>query len=241
VVLRNSVTFNQSSACTSGRGVVLRGAQAQLKNNGIIGPTCNGASSTGVEIIAASRSGDGITPEPLLHSNSILSHAWFGSTPAVPAVQAGVRLSPPSGPSIGLGTRVGTFTNNIIQAGPGGMRTIAFEEANAGYDPRFLNRNDFLISGVDGGTLYLDENVTPLSTAAAINALIDTTPIANVSLVPQFSSIQFNFPHLTNASPLRGLGPGPTIDGGAPNDDWDGQARPNPAGSTMDIGADEVP
>ncbi len=240
-VTRNSVTFNQSASCSIGRGVILQGSASTLVNNGIIGPTCSGASSIGVEVIAAARA-DMLTPAPTLTSNSILSHAWFGSTPAVPAFQAGVRLSPPSGPVIGLGSiKLGTYTSNIIQAGPGGARAFAFEEGSTSVDPSVLNRNDFLISGAgpDGGVLYLDENASMYTNAAQINAMVDVTATANVSLNPAFTSVQFSFPHITpGTSPVRGIGPAPAT--GIPTDDWDGQQRPQGSGGGIDIGADEV-
>ncbi|MBL8957674.1 MAG: hypothetical protein JNK82_43265, partial [Myxococcaceae bacterium] len=238
MVQRNSIGPGETSGCQQGRGVVLEGSRATLQNNAIIGPTCSTGTSVGVEIVAASRSGDGSFPSPVLHSNSILSHAWFGAAPAVPQNQSGVRLSLGMGPIIVPGPQLGAFTNNVFQAGPGGTRTFAFEESSSALDPVSLANNDFFVSGApDGGPLYLDEGTTPLTTVAQINALTGAT--ANVSLSPGFTSIQFSFPHISGTSLLRGLGPG-LLGSSGPTDDWDGQQRPNPTGSNMDIGADEV-
>jgi hypothetical protein len=241
-IQRNSFVGSPSSACTSGHGVVLEGSSSQFINNAVIGPTCANNTSIGVEVVAQIRTGDLSVPSPTLHSNSILSHAWFGSAPAIPTNQTGIRLSIAPGMVVALGMHSGTFINNIIRAGPSGTRMFAFEETSAALDPSTLTDNDFYITspGLDGGPpLYLDEGLVTFTSPLAIDAQLGVTASGSVNLAPSFTSVQNSFPVISATSPVRGLGPPASLT--APTDDLYGDPRPNPADAGMDIGAYEVP
>ncbi len=114
--------------------------------------------------------------------------------------------------------------------------SYVFEESSAKIAPLILDTNDFVISG--GAVMlnppyFLSGGSTPLTTMAAVNMI--TGAMGNVTLAPSF--ISNDMPHISNTSAVKGQG---TANGPGPTDDYDGQARPMPAGSNPDIGADEV-
>ncbi|MBK7863873.1 MAG: hypothetical protein IPJ65_35755 [Archangiaceae bacterium] len=239
VVSRNAFIGGANGPCTLGTGALLLGSSGTYTNNAIVGPSCTqqgGGTSIGVDVVDGLRS-DGSHPSPLLNSNTVLAYA-SGNTPPT---QVGLRLEPGGGVISVNSTPVGSYLNNIFQAGPGGGGTkmVAFEETSRSIDPKELTSNDFhVVGGGTSATLYQDEGSAALITAAQINALTDCASSANVSVDPQFTPGAF--PHLSATSALLGAGPLITT-ANTPSDDFDGlNTRPQPVTSLrIDIGADE--
>ncbi|MHB8872103.1 MAG: MopE-related protein [Myxococcaceae bacterium] len=214
-------------------GVALRGSDATLRNNLVMGGPCDYA--VAMHVMNEVRTGDGSYPSPEVHSNTLVAGPLAVSISGVSAV--GVVLETTAVSALPL--KKGTFRNNIIVGGPHPVRA-AFVERDVSSDPVELSNNLFWVIGGGGinPPLYLNENQPPpLGTAGAINALADTLSNANLSADPQFVNPAAQNYHIGGTSPARGMGT--TV--GMPTNDLDNQVRPQPAASNPDIGADEVP
>jgi hypothetical protein len=128
------------------------------------------------------------------------------------------------------GALKGIFRNNIIRSGQCTTTRNDFEEANAGADPRLFEHND-LDPYNTPSALYVDEGTTALNTAAAVDALTQTTANGTISKDPLYANYPTDL-HLDAGSPCADAGT-PT---GAPLLDMDLQPRDQ----SPDIGADEL-
>jgi hypothetical protein len=227
VVLNNAATVvsrNQISAgcAATGIGLLSRNAYPRVENNVINGTVCNGiavgpapVNSFGVQVLVGTNAN-----EIDLHSNTILANGARGGMCTSRGIAFDVvSMGVPSGPR-------GQVRNNIVHAG---ICPTAYgvHEFNVIADPRIFTNND--VVHPDGGTLYKDENATDLTTAAAINGLMDITASGNLAADPAFDGGV----HLSAGSVCRNAGSAI----GAPLVDLDGDARPQE--SLPDIGADE--
>lgn len=168
----------------------------------------------------------GGSPEPDVHSNSIDAGLGVGSCTS----RAVGILVPPGGT---VPPR-GVYRNNVLRATNGctGGR-FGLWESNASADPRVVQNNDFFDAP---SGLYFDEGTTARNSAVAIDGMTDISVGGSVVGDPMYVFWPSDV-HLSSAavSPCRRAGT--TI--GAPATDFDGQARPAPAGTNPDIGADE--
>ncbi len=212
-------------------GVRLDNAAARLENNRIFGYTAsdcqcgagsagNPAASYGVRMFI-----EGGVYESDVHSNDIdAGGPPQGAMNVCQGRAVAVDLDP-GGP---MGQQ-GIFRNNIFRAGSCMTSRVSFFEAIAGADPRVLENNDFDPAGPPTA-LYFDENMNMLGTIAEVNALLDLTVAANISMDPQFQSYPMDV-HLKGGSPCVDAG----TPVGAPAFDMDGKLRD----AMPDIGADE--
>jgi hypothetical protein len=228
VVNRNYIV----GACGNTRnvGADLRSSWARLTNNVIRAGTCAAGGAAGGNFYGVRQVSEGASPpEPDVNSNSIDSGTFtFGSctAQAVGIVVPATVVLPP----------IGIYRNNILRVPTGCGTRYGLSEANAGADPRVVENNDFFVEGGGVQTLYWDEGTTAITMPGSIDALTDMTASGSFSSDPLY----LNWPndmHIASTSPCRGVGT-PT---GAPTDDFDGQTRPQPAGTNPDVGADEVP
>ena len=125
---------------------------------------------------------------------------------------------------------MGIFRNNIIRAGRCTASHDGLEETAASTDPRIFENNDLDPYGTPTA-LYRDEGATALTTAGAVNALLDMTVAGVISADALYSSYPTDL-HLQATSPCLGVG----TPAGAPAFDMDGDPRDTAA---PDIGADE--
>ncbi len=209
-------------------GVTSVDSYARIQNNRIFGwllADCNGGQagnlsfSTGVHSTTASS-----LNELDVHSNDI--DGAGSNNNAFSCTSRGVDLDvgnmPPAGGK-------GIFRNNIIRGGVCNMRREGVREALVGADPRLFEHND-LDPFMAPQALYLDEGMTALTTAAAVDALKDMTVNGTLSADCLF----VNYPtdlHISATSMCKGGGTAT----GAPAKDMDGQPR----AATPAIGADE--
>jgi hypothetical protein len=126
---------------------------------------------------------------------------------------------------------VGIFRNNILRGGQCTTARYGFRELVAAADPRIVQHNDF-DPALAPTALYFDEAATALTTAAAVNALTDTSTWGSIDFNPQFVSYPTDL-HLQAGSPCDGAGSAE----GAPTLDMDGDVRD---GTNPDIGPDEI-
>jgi hypothetical protein len=131
--------------------------------------------------------------------------------------------TPPTAPS-------GVFRNNIMRGGVCNTARSVFSELAQAADPRIFENNDLDPTG-SPTQLYLDQGNMPLTSAAAVNALIDMTSLKNISADPMFVAYPADV-HLQAGSPCIGVG----TSNGEPSLDMDGDKR-DP--TTPDIGPDE--
>ena len=156
--------------------------------------------------------------------------------------------------SVGAGTALVTIENNVIVSHSQFADSMSAQSLEAGSTVRF--NTFFNASGVtDGGrALRCDATVAVSSNIFAWNSTQSPTCLTTHSLFDQFTSqlgegnssaaVGTFFAdastldlHLSAASPARGGG-----EAGLPvTTDFDGSARPNPAGSAPDVGAFEAP
>ncbi len=207
-------------------GVHADGSAARIQNNAIFGYTGNDCGvgggqpplqSVGLQVLAAAGAS-----EIDVHSNDLDG----AGTPAActgRALELDVSASPPASGS-------GVYRNNILRAGVCGTARYGLIEAVAGADPRVFENNDLDPTGMPTA-LYFDELVTPITTAAQVNALADMTVSGVISADPLYTAYPGDL-HLTAGSPCVGAGTAV----GAPAKDFEGDPR-DPA--TPDIGADE--
>jgi hypothetical protein len=239
-VFRNRIGFGGNGTfCPAGAsvtGVEVVGSASSVVNNFIEGGPCFNA--VGVRHTLTRRSGDNSVPSPSFHSNTIVASPP-SSAIALNGTSVGVQLSPTPGGTSAL--QAGTWRNNIIYAGPAtGMSAtlFAFQETSTGADPAELSNNLFFVDTPSlNSPLYRNEGLTTLTTAAAINGLMDTTAASNLSADPAFLNLAVGNLHIGGMSPARQAG----TPAGAPTADIDGDARPTPAATAPDVGADEVP
>lgn len=211
-------------------GAYAEDAFARLENNRIFGYTAQDCSAGGNQPAVTKSYGLQVftalgTNELDVHSNLIDGTGTSSGNGNCSSwgVALGV-TTPPALPS-------GLFRNNIFRAGICQGTRSAFAELAAAADPRIFEHNDFDPAS-NPTQLYLDENSSALTTAAAVNALIDMTTFGNISADPSF----VNYPtdvHLKAGSACIAAG----TSNGAPSIDMDGAAR-DPA--TPDIGPDEL-
>jgi hypothetical protein len=238
-VFRNRIGYGgNGTICPMGASVVgisAVGTAASVTNNFILGGGC--FTAVGVDHTLLLRA-DNSVPSPTFHSNTIVA-SLPTANPGINGTSVGVQVNAPVGSTVGL--QAGVWRNNIVYAGPvvGNSATLfAFRETSTGADPTELSNNLFFTAGaLSNPPLYQNEGTTTLTTPGAINGLMDCTSASNVSGDPQFVNVAVGDLHITSASPARGAGTA----NGAPAQDIDGQNRPNPLGSSPDIGADEVP
>jgi hypothetical protein len=230
-VFRNQLSLGRGgpSFCTNSTNVVglgLTGASGLYTSNFISAAACP-QSNIGVLHTVTARSGG--TPSPTLHSNTIVASPASSSLPNV-SIGVLIRASPGGA---GL-TQGGAWRSNIVQAGPvaGSGTAYAFREESPFADPLELTNN--LLYVVGRTVVYLDENVTPKSTALEVNSIPGLTTSANLVGDPLFTPAGF---FILTGSPAKQSGPlsGPN------NQDYQGEARPQPAATAWDIGADEIP
>lgn len=239
-VFRNRIGFGgNGTSCPAGAsvtGIEVVGSAASVVNNFIEGGPCFDA--IGIKQTLTRRAGDNSVPSPTFHSNTIVASPPSSSiTPNGTSV--GVQLNATPGGLSNL--QAGTWRNNIIYAGPAaGMSAtlFGFQETSTAADPAELSNNLFFVDTPSlNPPLYRNEGSSTLTAAAAINALMDTTAANNLSADPAFVNLAIGNLHIGSMSPARGAGTAT----GAPPADIDGDARPNPAATAPDIGADEVP
>ncbi|MEW5855674.1 MAG: choice-of-anchor Q domain-containing protein, partial [Myxococcota bacterium] len=238
-VFRNRIGYGGNGtfcpAGASATGISVVGSAASVTNNFVLGGPC--FASVGVDHTLLRRA-DNSVPSPTFHSNTIVA-STPSTSPAINGTSVAVQVNAPPGGLGGL--QAGVWRNNIFHAGPvAGMSAtlFAFRETSTGADPTELSNNLFHVDGVlMSPPLYRNEGTSTLTTPGAINGLTDCTSASNVAGSPLFLNLALGDLHLTAASPARGAG----TTNGAPTQDIDGQNRPNPSGSSPDIGADEVP
>ena len=133
--------------------------------------------------------------------------------------------------------------NSILTVLADGACTYAASTAsNVAEDPSFVAEYS---NGSPGQTIVINETTTGLATAAALDEggnFIDVRfgPLTLTNAVateecPVVGSCLLGDYHLLNGSPAEGRG----ATGTGVTTDVDGQARPNPAGTNPDAGADE--
>lgn len=234
---RNRLGFAGNGAgCPLGASVVgleLTGSASAVVNNLIVGGPC--AQAVGVSQTLVRRS-DNSVPSALLQHNTIVATS---GAPALNSSSVGVRVRGAQGS--GTNVQGGVWRSNIIVAGPPGATTTptlaAFLEEGNSADPSELRNNlFFVVTASLNPPLYRDEGSSTLTSGGAINQLSDTTAAGNLDGAPAFVDPLTGNYHLTSSSPARGAGTLLT----APAVDLDGDARPSPAGTSPDIGCDEV-
>lgn len=238
-VFRNRIGFGGNGTfCPAGAtatGIIVMGSAAAITNNFVFGGACFVA--VGIDHTLLRRTGDSSVPSATFHSNTVVA-STATSAGVLNGTSIGVQVNPTPGGLGGL--QAGVWRNNIIHAGPvfGPSATVfAFRESSAGADPTELSNNLFHVDGAAlNPPLYRNEGSATLTTPGAINGLVDCTAASNLAGNPSFLNLGGGNLHIGGASPARGAGTA----NGAPAQDIDGQGRPNPSGSSPDIGADEV-
>jgi hypothetical protein len=219
LIEQNRITGGCSAR--SAAGIQAEDAFSRIQNNLINGGTCAATGATPSLETAGLRAfvADGGN-ELDVHSNTI-----DGAGNAATCISVGVdyRVSVATAPTTGKGL----FRNNIIRGGLCNTRGD-FAEMDAGADPRIFENNDLDPSGMTT-TLYYDNDSTPVTTIAEVNAFTDTTAGANLSANPMFLAYPGDL-HLTSGSACVNAG----TPSGAPATDFDG--KPRDPGSP-DIGA----
>jgi hypothetical protein len=212
-------------------GLSLEGAGGSYVNNLIVAGRCQ--RSIGLMHELRVRSG-GAVASPNLNSNTIVSYVST-SGGSQPQFSLGVQI----GANV-IGTTQltgGTWRNNIIFAGPAlpGGGAFAFQERTANADPAELTNNLFSAGPSSPGQgVYQNEGTTSLDTATQINMLGGAT--GNLVGDPQFQNAGNQNYSLDSTSPAKAAG----APAGAPTVDLVNAARPNPSGSSPDIGCYEV-
>jgi hypothetical protein len=206
----------------SSTGIYAEDAWSRIENNFVGGGTCNTA-GTGARVTRAMQALAGVTPGELdVHSNTFAAQGMAGTCQSI-ALDV-VALA-------GQVTPDGVFRDNILHAGACSVRD-GVREATADADPRIFQNNDVAPNGTPTA-IYLDENLTTITTDVAINALTDMISSGNLSVDPMFVAPPADL-HLMASSAC--LGAGTAV--GAPAVDYDGDTRSSTA---PDIGADELP
>jgi hypothetical protein len=228
VMIGRSGTFVDNNAISGGcgthstTGVQLEDSFARLQNNRIIGGLCSSGSITtspAVGLLVLIGAGSN---EADVHSNVIDGGGFNGACTST-GIVFDVTASPPAG-------GMGILRDNIVLAGPCQTANNVVEAAAAA-DPRIFEANDLDPYGAPLA-LYVDETSSPLTTAAAIDALADMTVGGTISADAMFVAYPADL-HIRTGSPCDGAG----THAGAPAYDMDGQPR---SATAPDIGADEI-
>jgi len=231
VVLSGAATVVNNNGidagCTRTRGIGLLSvdAPARVQNNIISGsqPCTGGAAMISEAVVVQASPGSN---ELDLHSNTLHGQ---GTPNGATCLSRGLVLernpagAPPTGPR-------GVYRNNIIHAG-GCTMSVGVNETDSSTDPRVFENNDIW----PAGTLYRDENATVLTTATAVNTLVDPTAMSNLSADPLWRAPAAMPPDygLMATSMCRNTGTATA----APSTDYGAQTRP--AEAMFDIGAEE--
>ncbi|MBK8252785.1 MAG: hypothetical protein IPK82_08970 [Polyangiaceae bacterium] len=232
--LGSTGTFVNSNEIRGGCAGVATGvrtddAYARLQNNSIFGYTdkdcgvggSNGNPTESVGLRVSIKPG---AHEPDVHSNNI---DGAGTTLVNSCMSRAVFMGLVAGSGA---AKQGIFRNNILRGGICPASRVGFFESDPGSDPRIVQNNNFDPIGAPM-SLYFDENATSLTTAAAIDALMDITVAASLSADPLFANYPTDI-HLLTGSPCVGAGTAT----GVPMTDFEGTPRST---TTPDIGADE--
>jgi len=228
VMIGRSGTFVDNNVISGGcgthstTGVQLEDSFARLQNNRIIGGLCNsGSISTAPAVGLLVLLGAG-SNEADVHSNVIDGGGFNGACTSTGVVFDVTTTPPASG--------MGILRNNIVLAGPCQTANNVVEAAAAA-DPRIFENNDLDPYGAPLA-LYVDETSSPLTTAPAVDALLDMTAGGTISADAMFVAYPADL-HIQTGSPCDGAG----TTAGAPAYDMDGQPR---SATAPDIGADEI-
>jgi hypothetical protein len=140
--------------------------------------------------------------------------------------RVGIALSGSPG---GVPSPQGVFRNNFVHNLGAAGATNAFAELNIASDPRILENNAFWDPTASAGGVYLDGGVTPLMTAAAINA----QPGAAANRVVDCMV------NATNHLPMTSMCVDTGTNTSCPAGDFDVPPTVRPFNLVCDIGADE--
>ena len=215
VWLRNDGTTVEQNQIVGGCGaqtavgILADDTFARIENNLVSGGGCQTNDTSTPRNIGVRIYDNDDQNEIDLHSNTIDGGGNAGICISV-GVEWGVGPeTPPTAPK-------GIVRNNIMRAGICNTRSD-FAEVQTASDPRLFENNDL---DPTSSTLYLDESITILGTAAAVNALTDVTARNNLGAAPQFVSFPTN-QHLQPGSACIGAG----TPAGAPARDFEGKTR----------------
>jgi hypothetical protein len=244
-------TYTRNTALTIATTAIIAGSSATLQGTTTPSVDVEGGNLTLLDVAIAANAQLGI----LCQSNGALTLRRVRVTGASTAVDAQGcalvmdRTSITGSSSYGIVVTTGpiAMSSSYVTGNGGG---VALSGVSTGSIIDSTIASNTLIMGTFGvlcttsATVVVENNIiwtnptdpTCVASYCDLDAGYTGTGTNNVTMDPMFVGAPVDY-HLATTSPLRGLGDAAMMDA----TDYDGEDRPQPAGSPPDLGADEIP